>query len=71
MTDWRDIREQFPITANYTYLNAAAAGPLARTTAQGGVSYYEQMKNGGSAFGQRRSSGSRAAKKCVPRLPHS
>ena len=29
MTDWRDIREQFPITANYTYLNAAAAGPLA------------------------------------------
>ena len=47
MTDWRDIREQFPITANYTYLNAAAAGPLARTTAQAGVSYYEQMKNDG------------------------
>ena len=47
MTDWRDIREQFPVTANYIYLNAAAAGPLARATAQAGVSYYEQMKNDG------------------------
>src|SRR5687768_4104667 len=47
MTDWRDIREQFPVTANYIYLNAAAAGPLARATAQAGVSYYEQMKNEG------------------------
>lgn len=47
MTDWRDIREQFPVTANYVYLNTAAAGPLARATAQAGVSYYEQMKNDG------------------------
>ncbi len=47
MTDWRDIREQFPVTANYIYLNTAAAGPLARATAQAGVSYYEQMKNDG------------------------
>ena len=47
MIQWRDIREQFPVTANYIYLNAAAAGPLARATAQAGVSYYEQMKNDG------------------------
>ncbi|HEU4871326.1 MAG TPA: aminotransferase class V-fold PLP-dependent enzyme [Pyrinomonadaceae bacterium] len=47
MTDWRDIREQFPVTANYVYLNTAAAGPLGRATAQAGVSYYEQMKNDG------------------------
>ena len=47
MTQWRDIREQFPVTANSVYLNTAAAGPLARSTAQAGVSYYEQMKNYG------------------------
>jgi selenocysteine lyase/cysteine desulfurase len=47
MTDWRDIREQFPVTADYVYLNTAAAGPLARATAQAGVTYYEQMKNDG------------------------
>ena len=45
MTQWRDIREQFPVTANSVYLNAAAAGPLARKTAQAAVTYYEQMKN--------------------------
>lgn len=47
MTQWRDVREQFPVTANSVYLNTAAAGPLARATAQAGVSYYEQMKNDG------------------------
>jgi selenocysteine lyase/cysteine desulfurase len=47
MIQWRDIREQFPVTASSVYLNTAAAGPLARSTAQAGVSYYEQMKNDG------------------------
>ena len=47
MIQWRDIREQFPVTANSVYLNTAAAGPLARATAQAGISYYEQMKNDG------------------------
>jgi len=47
MTQWRDIREQFPVTANSVYLNAAAAGPLARTTAQAGIRYYEQMQSDG------------------------
>jgi len=47
MIEWRDIREQFPVTANCVYLNTAAAGPLARATAQAAVSYYEQMKNDG------------------------
>lgn len=47
MTHWREIREQFPVTANSVYLNTAAAGPLARATTQAAVSYYEQMKNDG------------------------
>lgn len=47
MIQWRDIREQFPVTANSVYLNTAAAGPLARATAQAGAHYYEQMMNDG------------------------
>src|SRR5687767_15679346 len=47
MIEWRDIRKEFPVTANCVYLNTAAAGPLARATAQAAVSYYEQMKNDG------------------------
>ena len=47
MNQWNDIRKQFPVTANSVYLNTAAAGPLARTTAEAGIKYYEQMKNDG------------------------
>ncbi len=47
MIQWGDIREQFPVTANSVYLNTAAAGPLARATAEAGISYYEQMRNDG------------------------
>jgi len=47
MINWRDIREQFPVTADSVYLNTAAAGPLARATAHAAVTYYEQMKNDG------------------------
>ena len=47
MIDWSDIRKQFPVTNDCVYLNTAAAGPLARTTAQAAQGYYEQMMNEG------------------------
>ena len=47
MIDWSTIRKQFPVTSNAVYLCTAAAGPLARSTAQAGASYYEQMMNDG------------------------
>src|SRR5690349_22184800 len=47
MIDWPDIRSQFPVTEDSVYLNTAAAGPLARATAQAGTLYYEQMMNDG------------------------
>ena len=47
MIQWHDIREQFPVTANSVYLNTAAAGPLARSTALAGSTYYEQMRDEG------------------------
>ena len=45
MTNWDDIRKQFPVTGNSTYLNAAAAGPLARQTMAAATEYYQQMMN--------------------------
>ncbi len=47
MIQWDNIRQQFPATANYVYLNTAAAGPLARATAAAGIGYYEQMMDHG------------------------
>jgi cysteine desulfurase / selenocysteine lyase len=47
MIDWSNIRKQFPVTDNSVYLNTAAAGPLARSTAEAGAAYYEQMMNDG------------------------
>jgi len=47
MINWADVRARFPVTARSVYLNSAAAGPLADTTAKAGAFYYEQMMNDG------------------------
>ncbi|HKO98033.1 MAG TPA: aminotransferase class V-fold PLP-dependent enzyme [Pyrinomonadaceae bacterium] len=49
MINWDDIREQFPVTENYTYLNTAAAGPLSRATRAAAASYYDLMTAEGDA----------------------
>lgn len=41
--NWDEIRKQFPVTESVTYLNTAAAGPLAHATAQAAIEYYHQM----------------------------
>jgi len=45
MINWDDIRKEFPVTENSTYLNAAAAGPLSRATMAAATEYYQQMMN--------------------------
>ena len=47
MTNWSDIRKQFPVTERVAYLNTAAAGPLARSVMQAGTEYYRQMMDEG------------------------
>ena len=47
MINWEDVRARFPVTTRSVYLNTAAAGPLAESTAKAGSSYYEQMMNDG------------------------
>jgi cysteine desulfurase / selenocysteine lyase len=49
MINWDDIRKQFPVTNNYAYLNAAAAGPLARATSAAATEYYDLMTAHGDA----------------------
>ena len=47
MINWADVRAKFPVTSRSVYLNTAAAGPLAVSTAQAGATYYEEMRNDG------------------------
>jgi len=47
MINWDEIRKQFPVTENSTYLNAAAAGPLSRATMAAATEYYQQMMDDG------------------------
>jgi cysteine desulfurase / selenocysteine lyase len=47
MIDWAEVRAKFPVTGRSVYLNTAAAGPLAVSTAKAGELYYEQMMNDG------------------------
>ncbi len=47
MINWAEVRAKFPVTSNSVYLNTAAAGPLAKSTAKAGAHYYEQMMNDG------------------------
>ncbi len=43
MINWANIRQQFPVFERSTYLNTAAAGPLARATMEAACEYYAQM----------------------------
>ena len=47
MTNWAEVRAKFPVTRSSVYLNTAAAGPLAESTAKAGSAYYEQMRDDG------------------------
>ena len=39
MINWANARAKFPVTKSSVYLNTAAAGPLADSTAKAGASY--------------------------------
>ncbi|HET9714229.1 MAG TPA: aminotransferase class V-fold PLP-dependent enzyme, partial [Pyrinomonadaceae bacterium] len=47
MINWDDVRAKFPVTSRSVYLNTAAAGPLAGSTAKAAESYYQKMMNDG------------------------
>lgn len=47
MIDWPNIRNRFPVTRESVYLNTAAAGPIATSTAQAATDYYRLMMDHG------------------------
>jgi cysteine desulfurase / selenocysteine lyase len=47
MINWAEVRAKFPVTSRSVYLNSAAAGPLAESTAAAAELYYDQMMNDG------------------------
>ena len=53
MINWEEVRSRFPVTANSVYLNTAAGGPLADSTAKAGSLFYEQMMNDGDVHWDR------------------
>jgi cysteine desulfurase/selenocysteine lyase len=51
--DWQTVRELFPATQSYTYLNSAAAPPISLYAAREGKRYYEEMLQHGDVFYER------------------
>src|SRR2546423_13672460 len=47
MIDWPAIREQFPVTKRFAYLNSAAAGPVSIPAHAAAKDYYDKMMNDG------------------------
>ena len=47
MTDWNSIREQFPVTPRFAYLNSAAAGPVSINSHAAATDYYQKMMTDG------------------------
>src|SRR5688572_31212256 len=53
MTDWTLIREQFPVTRRFAYLNSAAAGPVSIRSHAAATDYYQKMMNEGDVHWNR------------------
>jgi cysteine desulfurase / selenocysteine lyase len=47
MTDWTSLREQFPVTRRFAYLNSAAAGPVSLRSQAAATDYYQKMMSDG------------------------
>lgn len=53
MTDWTAIRELFPVTGRFAYLNTAAAGPVSVPANEAATNYYRKMMNDGDVHWNR------------------
>jgi selenocysteine lyase/cysteine desulfurase len=53
MTNWNDIRQRFPVTERFAYLNSAAAGPVSVASQAAAAGYYEKMMRDGDVYWNR------------------
>jgi len=47
--DWRQVRENFPVTERLAYLNSAGAGPMPRPVMDAATRFYHEMMTEGDA----------------------
>ncbi len=45
--DWARVRAEFPVTANWAYLNSAAAGPVSARVAEAAAQFYRETLESG------------------------
>src|SRR5580765_1060977 len=53
MTNWHEIRQRFPVTEHFAYLNSAAAGPVSTASRAAANDYYEKMMRDGDVHWNR------------------
>src|SRR3989442_1809044 len=53
MTNWIDIRKEFPVAEKLAYLNSAAAGPVSSASQAAAAGYYEKMMRDGDVHWNR------------------
>src|ERR1700716_733242 len=68
MTNWTEIRKQFPVTEKLAYLNSAAAGPVSRASQAAAAGYYEKMMSDGDVHWNRWLADREAIREKVARL---
>ena len=51
--DWSEIRQRFPVTERFAYLNSAAAGPVSVASQAAAAGYYEMMSSDGDVHWNR------------------
>src|SRR4051812_6056387 len=51
--NWSEIRQRFPVTERFAYLNSAAAGPVSVASRAAANDYYEKMMNDGDVHWNR------------------
>jgi len=53
MINWPEVRQRFPVTERFAYLNSAAAGPVSVASQQAAAGYYEKMMRDGDVHWNR------------------
>lgn len=53
MINWSEIRQRFPVTDRFAYLNSAAAGPVSTASQAAAAGYYEKMMRDGDVHWNR------------------
>lgn len=50
MTDWNEVRKEFPVCEKYVYLNPAGGSPVSKNAADEGKRFYDEMLKFGDTY---------------------